>query len=236
MMHEEVVESLLDINRRFYRQFANSFAQTRTSPQSGFFKLLDYIPRSSKRFLDVGCGEGRFGRFLFDHDLIERYVGVDFSQELIEIGANTLVGDYYLRELHRRGCLNGLGEFDMIACLATLQHIPGQSNRQILLQEMADHLDADGIIILSNWQFLSSERQKRKLADWSLIDIDPLELEENDYLLTWQRDGFGFRYLAYIDATETEYLARSAALNVSCQFRSDGREGDLNLYTILTAR
>lgn len=233
-MREGIVERLLAINRDFYRQFATPFAETRMHPQPGFFQLIEFIPRPCDKMLDVGCGEGRFGRFVLEHDLVEHYTGVDFSQELVDIAASSIEGEFFLRNLIRQGSLNGLGEFNLIACLASMQHIPGRSNRLNLLQEMRDHLAAGGIILLSNWQFMDSERQRNKIADWSQVNVDPTELEENDYLISWRRDGLGFRYVNYINSNEIEWLANSVGLKVSRQFRADGREGNLNLYSILS--
>lgn len=233
-MREEIVERLLALNQDFYRQFATPFAETRTHPQPGFYQLVEFIPRPCKKMLDVGCGEGRFGRFVLDRNLAEHYTGVDFSQELIDIAANSIEGEFFLRNLSRQGSLNGLGEFNLIACLATMQHIPGRSNRLNLLREMRDHLAAGGVILLSNWQFMDSERQRKKVTDWSQVNIDPSELEENDYLIAWRRAGTGFRYVNFINSIDMEWLARSVGLKVSGQFRADGRAGNLNLYSILS--
>ncbi|HCB50116.1 MAG TPA: hypothetical protein DEP47_11480 [Chloroflexi bacterium] len=233
-MQEEIVERLLAINRDFYLKFATSFAETRAHPQPGFYQLIEFIPKPCKKMLDVGCGEGRFGRFVLNRNLIDQYTGVDFSQEIIDIAKDSMKGEFFLRELSRYGSLNGLGEFNLIVCLATMQHIPGRSNRLNLLREMGTHLTAKGIIFLSNWQFLDSERQRRKVTDWSKVNIDPTKLEENDFLIAWQRDGTGFRYVNFINSDEMEWLAKSVGLNVSGQFRADGQEGNLNLYSILS--
>lgn len=233
-MQEEIVKRLLAINREFYRQFASPFAETRAYPQPGFYQLIDFIPKPCKKMLDVGCGEGRFGRFVLNRNLVEQYTGVDFSHEIVGIAKESVKGQFFLRDLSRQGSLNELGEFNLIACLATLQHIPGRFNRLNLLREMGTHLTANGIIFLSNWQFLESERQRRKIADWSQVNIDPTKLEENDYLIGWQRNGIGFRYVNCINSNEMEWLAKSVGLNVSGQFRADGQEGNLNLYSILS--
>jgi SAM-dependent methyltransferase len=233
-MREEIVERLLTINRDFYRQFASSFAETRSHPQPGFSQLIEFIPYHCPKMLDVGCGEGRFGRFVFDHNLADHYSGVDFSPELLEIAAKSLEGDFFLRDLSQPDCLAGLGEFNLIACLATLQHIPGRMNRVNLLREIAEHLASSGVIVLSNWQFLDSERQRRKITDWSQVSLDPSELEDDDYLIAWHRDGTGYRYVNFISSKEMERLATLSGLKVSEQFRADGWEEDLNLYSVLS--
>jgi 2-polyprenyl-3-methyl-5-hydroxy-6-metoxy-1,4-benzoquinol methylase len=239
-VRDEVVAQLLALNQKFYDTQAASFAASRTQPQPGFGKLLAYWPQPGGSLLDVGCGEGRLGRFVQSHRSLEQYVGVDFSAELLEIAQSQLnnVGstqiDFYQRDMTRSDFLAGLGQFDVIACLAALHHIPGRDNRVRLVQEMTEHLSENGRLILSTWQFLDSQRQRRKISDWSEIGLSATEVEPNDYLLTWQRGGFSYRYACMIDAAATAVLARAADLRVLHQFRSDGQEGDLSLYTILT--
>jgi SAM-dependent methyltransferase len=233
-MREDVTKKLLAINREFYGQFAKPFAETRATPQPGFYRLLDGLPQSFETILDVGCGEGRLGRFLSGHsNEIKKYIGVDFSPEMLQVAESTGQGEFYLRDLSRPDCLDGLGSFPVIACLATLQHIPSRINRLGLLKQMAGKLLKDGRIVLSNWQFLGSDRQRRKVVSWKTVGLSTDELESGDYLLSWQRDGYGLRYVNYIGIEETMMLANQAGLEVFSQFRSDGREGNLNLYTIL---
>jgi len=232
-MDSKVVDRLRALNRAFYEKLAAPFAQTRSRPQPGFSLLLDHLPRPCPRLLDVGCGEGRFGRFVQERAAVDEYVGVDFSPKLLARAEEVIEGSFLVRDLTRTGCLEGVGDFPAVACLAVLQHIPGRENRVRLLQEMADHLLPDGRIFLSTWQFLDSERQRRKIAPWGAADLSPEQVEADDYLLTWQRSGFGLRYVCYIDSVDTAALAEEAGLAVAEQFRSDGREGNLNLYTIL---
>ncbi|MFZ0544447.1 MAG: methyltransferase domain-containing protein [Candidatus Promineifilaceae bacterium] len=234
-MDGAVVERLLDLNQAFYGRFATPFVETRAAPQEGFFKLLDYLPQSAGHLLDVGCGDGRFGRFSLAHDLAADYTGLDFSADMLQAArSQTTGGTFIQRDMSQADCLAGLGSYALISCLATMQHIPGWVNRLRLMQEMAAHLAPNGRIVLSNWQFLDSDRQRRKITPWSKAGLLDEDVEENDYLLTWQRGGKGYRYVAFIDSAETEKLSETAGLRCLAQFRSDGREGDLNLYTILS--
>jgi hypothetical protein len=145
----------------------------------------------------------------------------------------TEVGQFFRRDLSRPDCLAGLESHELVSCLATMQHIPGRHNRLQLLQEMAAHLAPDGRIVLSNWQFLDSDRQRRKITPWQQAGLHEGDVEQNDFLLTWKRNGRGYRYVAFIDDGETAELAKTAGLRCLAQFRSDGREGNLNLYTVL---
>lgn len=232
-MRLAVVNRLLKLNQNFYEQFADAFAQSRVGEQPGFRQLLNWLPIHPAQLLDVGCGDGRLGRYLQTDGQIQSYTGVDFSQKLLQLAQSQTVGSFYQRDISQPGCLAGLGQFEVVACLATLQHIPGRANRLRLLREMAAHLPAHGRILLANWQFMESPRQRRKLCAWEKIGLTEQNVEAHDYLLSWQRGGMGWRYVCWIDAAETKQLAENAGTFPLHQFYQDGKEGNLNLYTIL---
>ncbi|MEW5989199.1 MAG: class I SAM-dependent methyltransferase, partial [Chloroflexota bacterium] len=164
---------------------------------------------------------------------IDGYVGVDFSPELLAAAIASTAGDFHERDLSRPGCLASLPSFAAITCLATLQHLPGRANRLALLREMGEHLSTGGRLILSTWQFRDSPRQQSKLLDWSTVGLAAEQVEANDYLVAWRRGRYAVRYVALIDQAETAALAAAAGLVVLKMFFSDGKEGNLNLYSIL---
>lgn len=232
-MRPEVVDKLLAINRQFYEQQAGEFSQTRQGINPGFEKLNEKLPQPCPRLLDVGCGNGRLGQYLLQQQAVGEYVGVDFSSSLLDIAAGQVPGQFYGRDLSQPNCLDGLGQFEAVACLAVLHHIPGRTNRIQLLTTMGNCLTSDGRLFMSTWQFADNPRQQRKIRPWAEVDLRPADVEPDDYLLTWQRGDFAYRYACHIDATEIGDLAAAAGLIVQEQFRSDGREGDLGLYTIM---
>jgi tRNA (uracil-5-)-methyltransferase TRM9 len=232
-MREQVRQQLLALNRAFYGRLALPFARSRSRPQPGWSRLAGYLPEPCPALLDVGCGDGRFGRFLLAQQRIGRYAGVDFSAELLAEARRATAGDFYERDLNEPKALADLGSYAAIACLSTLQHLPGRGRRRRLLREMARHLLPEGRILLANWQFLHNPRQRRKVVPWEEAGLTAADVEAGDFLLSWQREGYGLRYVCFIDAAETAALARESGLLVVDQFRSDGREGDLNLYTVL---
>lgn len=233
-MREDTRAKLLAINQAFYRDFADPFAGTRAHPQPGFERLIDFVPRDCSRVLDVGCGEGRFGRFLIERRPDIDYVGVDTSADLLSHAAEALQEATLLRrDVSQPGSLSDLGTFDLVACLAVLQHIPGQTYRVRLLQEMSAQMAPGGRMVLSTWQFMQSARQKRKLIPWSAVGLSDTDVEPHDHLVAWRAGGSGMRYVAYIAEQELRTLAHSASLSLVETFRSDGREGDLNLYAVL---
>ena len=232
-MKPPITQQLLALNRAFYEQVADPFAQSRARPQPGFALLLEHLPQPCPHLLELGCGEGRFGRFLLERGVIEQYTGIDFSATLLAKAAANTPGTFLERDISQPGCLAGLGQFPAIACLAVLQHIPGRENRIQLLREMKEHVGERGRVLISTWQFLDSPRQQRKIVDWSRVGLSRDEVEMHDYLLTWQRGGTALRYVCQIDQPELTALAQAAGLRVEHHFTSDGQEGNLSLYAIL---
>ena len=232
-MDSEVSRRLLEINREFYDRFADDFSATRFQPQPGYGELAEYLPNPCPRLLDAACGNGRLGTFLQERDKIRHYVGVDSSSRLLEVAKSRVAGEFFLRELAEPGPLRGLGRFDAICCLAALQHIPGLENRSRLMQEFVGHLDRGGRVIISTWQFLDSPRQMKKVVEWQKVSLSPEDVEADDYLMTWGGDETAIRYVSYIDHDQVSYLSKSAGLRIVHQFRCDGKEGDLNLYSVL---
>ncbi len=235
-MRDEIVNRLLAVNQAFYSRFAAPFAHSRCSPQPGFGNLLDHPPLNYERVLDVGCGNGRFGQFLRMRLPAFDYIGIDFTADLLALAAEHVEGTFYERDISRADFLDNLGDFDLIVCLATMQHVPGRSNRLRLLREFRRHLTLDGRVFLANWQFMSSARQRRKIRKWGEIGLSEADVEKGDFLLSWQREGSGLRYVCSIDVDETAVLVEQAGLAIESQFLSDGREGNLNLYTICKHR
>src|SRR3990170_2732156 len=97
-MRDETIKKLSALNARFYAEESASFSRTRTQAWPGFTRILPVVERAllaspSRRILDVGCGNGRFGRFLGDHVSSPfAYVGVDRSGALL-VDAERVLGD-----------------------------------------------------------------------------------------------------------------------------------------------
>lgn len=232
-MTPDVVQRLLALNQAFYATVAEPFVRSRSRPQPGFARLLDFVPRPCETVLDVGCGEGRYGRFMRPRLPDLRYTGVDFSSGLLDHARATTDGVFVARNLAEPDCLAGMGVFDLVVSLATLHHIPGRAQRQALFAQMAACVRPHGRLFVSTWQFLESDRQRRKVRPWSDIGLAETDVEPGDCLLSWQRGTEALRYVRQIGLDEIATLAGAAGLAVVDRFRSDGREGNLSLYVVL---
>ncbi|MGC8779640.1 MAG: class I SAM-dependent methyltransferase [Anaerolineae bacterium] len=244
-MNVETCAALLAINRRFYEQFAADFARTRRSRPAGFERILPHL-RPAANVADLGCGNGRLLGFLAERGWRGRYLGVDSSAELLAIAAANAPRDPAIRSDFRRGELVtldpatplplagelGREEWDAVAVLAVLHHIPGRMHRLRLVAACAGLLRPGGVLVVSTWQFLAAARLRARILPWEAAGIQPEAVEPGDYLLAWGAGAAGQRYCAAIDEHALEELAATAGLTPEITFRADGHEGTLNLYGI----
>ncbi len=243
---------LLDLNRRFYAQFAADFARTRRSWPPGFDRILPHL-RQAANVVDLGCGNGRLLAFLAARGWRGDYCGVDSSPALLAVAARLAsatgpatpgpgVSVRFLQaELATPDVEAPLdwpeelarGAWDVVASLAVLHHIPGAVHRVKLLAACARLLRPGGLLLLSTWQFLSVPRLCARILPWESVGLHPEEMEPGDYLLPWGENAAGVRYCAAIDAAAVRDLGAAAGLALLETFRSDGQGGALSLYARL---
>lgn len=259
-MEPQTRDALLTLNRRFYEQVAPHFDATRQGWTPGLSAILPYFRAFGKEkvaILDVGCGNGRFARLLAQEGLPVSYTGVDGNESLLQFARGSTanlpgVDSHFIRadladpgwtealavgrdtERESPTVSTGSGEnitFDVVLCTATVQHMPGYPLRLRFIRDLCS-LSA-GYVILSFWQFLSSERFRAKLIDPEKVGLSASALETGDGLLPWRQGVEAVRYVHQVDKSELKQLAAEAGLSVLDTFRADGKEADLNLYAIL---
>lgn len=241
-MDEQVRDTLRQINRDFYSQHAAGFAATRFGGQPGWSRIIAHFPPVCQ-VLDLGCGNGRFARFLDQRLQQVRYLGLDASASLIDIARRETAGlartqaEFRPADLGSAGWERAVtaGEWDAIVCLAALHHIPGLAERAAFVAIAARLLSPGGVLCLSTWRFSHNARMRRKIVPWTTVDLADDRIETGDYLLDWRQDGVGYRYVHELDEAEIAEIAAQAGLGVAEQFHADGREGDLSLYAVLRA-
>ncbi len=266
-MRNETRQALNAINRAFYREAAASFSATREAPWPGWIKLLPALEQAGGcgscgieapppiRILDVGCGNGRFARFLAEE--LSRpfsYLGLDASEPLLaqaaadtrgiaeQLDATIEFETWDFVEESFPAHLEGEA-FEVINLSGVMHHIPSFALRRSLLEALAERLDQGGVLVLALWQFAEEERFRRKLISRkafaerlesvALPAPDPDDLEEGDYLLPWGADGKALRYCHQVDEDEAERLLAGLPLDIRAAYRADGREGRLNKYVLL---
>ena len=244
-MDEPIRQRLLQLNRDFYLTVAAPFDETRQGWTLGKTRLLDILSGAESgsplRVADIGCGNGRFALMLESLGLPVGYIGVDGNEQLLERSAEQTASltnvacTFVQADLARADWTASLpgASFDGVVCLATLQHMPGYELRARLVRDLAALLAPDGLLAISAWQFLESERFRRRLIDWSEVGLTAADVDPGDALLPWKQGAYAVRYVHQTDEIEMNRLVADAGLTVVDTFRADGKEGNLNLYSIL---
>lgn len=238
-MESVIRKQLEQINHNFYTHHAAGFAATRFGGQPGWSRIIAHFPPVCQ-VLDLGCGNGRFARFLDQRLQQVRYLGLDASAALLDIAQRETArlartqAEFRPADLSQVGWEEAAGGgWDAVVCLAALHHIPGLAHRSAFVSAATRLLAPAGVLILSTWRFRHHPRMARKILPWATVGLAAAQLEPGDYLLDWRQDGAGHRYVHDVDEVEIDYLAAQAGLSVLEQFHADGREGDLSLYAVL---
>ena len=235
-MDAETADKLMELNRQFYQTFGAEFSATRGRLQPGVRRVLDNLD-GSERILDLGCGNGNFARELATRGQRGTYRGLDFSLPLLQAAESGLEG---FSATFRQSDITSLGwdsaldasSFDLVFAFAVLHHIPGEEVRLRLLQKIHRLLKPGGRFVLSNWQFLNSDRLKARIQDWEKAGLAPAQVDEGDYLLDWRAGGSGLRYVHHYSEAELNALATTTQFQVIESFHSDGQNHKLGLYQV----
>ncbi len=246
-MQKSIIKTLVALTNRMYAEQSKHFSDTRSSAWTGWETCLPFLPTTnSLRILDVGCGNGRFGAFLRENVTSNReieYVGVDSSQELLELASKGLqqcehmistfvLLDLIERMLAEKPLLQPNRTYEVISLFGVMHHIPSYALRTQLLQELSQQLAPGGALLISFWQFAEHERFTQKVLEPTDFGVDSSELEVGDFLLPWDSSE-NARYCHYADAQEQEKLLAATGLELLKTFSADGKTENLNTYHIL---
>jgi tRNA (uracil-5-)-methyltransferase TRM9 len=234
-MRQEMIDRLLALNKEFYQSFADSFSETRGRVQPGVLVATQTLPKDAS-VLDVGCGNGGLARKLKELGHLGPYFGLDSSAELLTFAKENNIhpkAQYLRRDISDPGWTMDLpGSFDRIFCFASLHHIPGQDLRSRIFETFFALLKPSGRLVFSVWNFLVSPRLRKRIVPWESVQIDPQELDPEDYLLDWRRGGYGVRYVHAFRTDELEGIARETGFKVLDTYYSDGEGGNLGFYHV----
>jgi tRNA (uracil-5-)-methyltransferase TRM9 len=235
VMNSSIARQLLEVNRIFYDRFGDQFSATRQRLQPGVKRVIDSI-HDYESVLDLGCGNGNFLRELVRRGHQASLLGADFSLPLLRDAESTpgvLWREIDLSQLSVNSDQLAVDSgWDLVTMFATLHHIPSAEIRLDILQTVRRLIKEGGKFILSNWQFLNSEKLKARIQPWNKVGLSNSDVDEADYLLDWRSGGEGLRYAHQFSAEELSGLAKQAGMRVVDSFLSDGDGGNLGLYQV----
>jgi len=228
-LRKETAEALRAVNRRFYRERASEFSRSRERPWSGWgeiFARAGTLLPERPRVLDVGCGNGRFARFLeerlgrpFDYcGVDESPLGLDEAKRRLSARQNSVFVEADFLEAPLPG------EFDLVVLFGVLHHIPGRENRRGLLTRLSALLAPGGILAFSVWRFDRYPRFQRKIVPWDEfrartgIGLDVGDLEPGDRILTWGGAPPAYRFCHAMSEEEEGEVASALPLELVAKF------------------
>ncbi len=237
-MDANTAARLIEINREFYTHFGDSFSATRHRIQPGVRRVLEML-KGDESILDLGCGNGELARELAKRNHHGAYLGVDFSLPLLQdadfqpegFPVKFMEVDLTQLSVVNKQLLN-TERWSLITAFAVLHHIPSIGLRLDILRTVHDLLKEDGRFILSNWQFLNSEKLKARIQPLEKARLQSSDVDRGDYLLDWRSGGEGLRYVHHFSEEELSMLAHETGFKISETFYSDGETGNLGIYQI----
>jgi SAM-dependent methyltransferase len=253
-MDETIVHALLEINRRFYQDYAEPFAATRRRIQDGVRQAVVNLPDG--RYLDLGCGSGSLAEFWLRPRLDDSmrqglYLGVDFSAGLLaeaRAGLPSKMPDglgiaFQQRDLMSKEWPDGLDgvPFDGILAFAVLHHLPGRENQYDFASKVRSLIKPGGRFILSVWQIQNSPKLLSRRQPWEAAGLSDDQVEEGDVLLDWRQSSkgspqsAGLRYVHLFSEDDLHAMAEATGWQVKSSSYHDGHTGNLGLYQVWKA-
>jgi tRNA (uracil-5-)-methyltransferase TRM9 len=245
-MDSGLVKKLNRLNRRFYRQAAPAFDASRQIPWPGWFKLLSQIRQkydhsTGLKLLDLGAGNGRFGKFLVEQGITNLlYTAIEPEPYLLEKATANLArlsGKKLLSlDLVEAG-LNGAlpeNEFDLVVGFGLMHHLPGINTRAEILNQAITLTKPRGLIIFSFWRFGDDQSFRDKIIPLNQLpqNLALKTYEPGDYFLDFNHSGH-VRYCHSFDETELKQIENLPQTKLANRFDADGKSARLNTYLIL---
>ncbi len=253
-MQPSTIKKLIDINYLFYQTLAVQFSQARARVQPGVRRILAEVLADlppAPAILDLGCGNGELAGELARAGLGGRYVGLDFSTEMLaqarrreaawraQAPASALQCTFLPASLEDPGWAERLQNepdlppsYHLALAFAVLHHLPGAELRRAVLAGVHRLLAPGRRFAHSHWQFLNSPRLRQRILPWETVGLAAEDVEPGDYLLDWKRGGYGLRYAHHFSVDELAALAAGTGFRVAQSFCSDGEGGKLGLYQV----
>ncbi|MGI8558654.1 MAG: class I SAM-dependent methyltransferase [Solirubrobacteraceae bacterium] len=160
--------------------------------------LLEHVPGSARRILDLGTGDGRLLAML-QIDRREMFgVGLDFSEPMLEAARKRFAGHERI-ELLKHDLAEpppALGRFDAVVSSMAVHHLEHQ-RKHSLYGEVFDLLEPGGVF--ANFEHVASPTDRLHRAFFAAIG-EPLEDEDpSDRLLDVESQLESLRALGFDD-------------------------------------
>ena len=174
--------------------------------QAGEAILVDVLPPSPRRVLDLGCGDGRLAALVLQsRPTVESVLAVDYSAPMLAQAGVRFAGEpkISLREWDLRVALPPWGTFDVIVSGFAIHHLE-DVRKQELFGEVRHRLEAGGVF--ANLEVVASATPERHAEFLTAIGRTADDPEDR---------------LAPIE-DQLEWMLEAGMVNVDCLWRWRG--------------
>ncbi len=235
-MNKKFAEKLIQKNKNSYEKIASHFDSTRSWLWKDLHNFAKYV-KDGDSVLDFGCGNGRL-LGIFEGKSIN-YIGVDASENLIEIAKNKFQKSSSKNTKANFEIVEGLNlpfsdrSFDNVYCIAAFHHIPSVQKRKDLLLEFFRVLKSEGKIILTCWN-LWQKKYLPLVFKYALKSIFS-QFDFGDVLVPWKDQKgnvLAERYYHAFLRSELVRLVKSCGFELLEVGYFGGKNKKANLYII----
>lgn len=196
-MNQKTAKKLLQKVVEDYNKISEDFDKTRKSDWKEFELFLDYI-KNGQFVADLGCGNGRFYKFISKHREI-KYLGIDNNEKLLEKARKDFKKDE--KEEFVKGDLISLPldneMVDIAVSIASLHHIPSTDFRNKSIQEIHRILKKEGILILTVWNLFQPKYKKYIWKSRLRYILSFGKYDTRDTFIPWGKSGVKRYYYAF---------------------------------------
>ena len=160
--------------------------------------LLDFVPKTANRILDLGTGDGRLLGLLKIDRAEANAIAVDFSPIMLEKAKARFQDDPLVEVIHHNldDTLPHWGKFDAIVSSFAIHHV-SHARKRSLYQEIYDLLEPGGIF--ANLEHVASPTENLHVTFLSKIGYTPAEEDPSNQLLDVESQLQFLREIGFID-------------------------------------
>ncbi|MBU1151196.1 methyltransferase domain-containing protein [Patescibacteria group bacterium] len=189
-----------------YNNISQEFNTTRQYSWKEFELFLPHI--KGKSLADLGCGNGRFFKFIQEKKPELIYTGIDNSPALINYAKKqNPKANFQLGNLQNIPLTDN--SQNTAVSIASFHHLPHPKMRQKALQEIHRILAKDGILIISVWN-LFQPKYKKYIWQARLRTLLSLgQYHPRDTFIPWAKTGIKRYYYAFKEQELRNLLSKA---------------------------
>lgn len=213
-MDTKTAQDILESVKRAYVTIAHEFSASRKYLWGGFEEFLRYV-KENDLVLDVGCGNGRLTQLFVKLPI--QYIGIDSCEHLVKLASEAYPDKTFVKGDALKMPFD-TGYFDVLFCVATIQHVPSADFRKQAMREMHRVLKNGGYLIMTNWDLFTKRYWKYIFRNIAQKFFGGSWLDWSDIMVPWKNKAM--RYYHCFTLSEMRSLARISGFDIIQSYKA----------------